>query len=250
VPNAAHFGIRFVVALVLGVLIDSIGLLAAQSPNSASANSQPNIEERKLTIEQAKLDWEKQLDQARFDWTRKLDQAKFDSDKEKDSRNFNLEFLKAALTAMSIGIPLLLGLVAYRGQIKTQMLNESLQFKLKAAEIAMNARDANQVQAKAAILKALFENELKTFDPSTFEPKDYPFSRSVEARESLVTLLASNPASRKEIIEAWGIVFPWDGNAQWNDLPPEQRKKYRWFDQLRKSGDVNQNRVVPSGNPV
>jgi hypothetical protein len=63
--------------------------------------------------------------------------------------------------------------------------NESLQFKLKIAEIAMAARDANQFAAKAKMLKALFPKELEGFEPEKFDPKQFSFSQSVEKREEI-----------------------------------------------------------------
>jgi hypothetical protein len=124
--------------------------------------------------------------------------------------------------------------------------NESLQFKLKAAEIAMAARDSSQVAQKADILKALFPEELAEFEPKRFDPKQFPFSESVERRERFVALLAQYPSSRKEIIRAWALLFPWDA-ASWGRLTPEEKSNYRWFEELQKDDTLTRNR--PSDTP-
>jgi hypothetical protein len=82
-------------------------------------------------------------------------------------------------------VPVALGLLAYISQIIVRTRNERLQFKLKAAEIAMAARDANQFVAKAKMLKALFPKELEGFEPEKFDPKQFSFSQSVERREEV-----------------------------------------------------------------
>jgi hypothetical protein len=144
-------------------------------------------------------------------------------------------------------VPLALGLLAYIIQIFIQRRNEKLQFKLKAAEIAMAARDSSQVAQKAEILKALFPKELKGFEPGEFDPKRFPFSESVERRERLIALLAEYPSSRKEIIRAWALVFPWDARASWGRLTPDERNAYRWFEELQKDDTLNRNRSSDTG---
>jgi hypothetical protein len=132
----------------------------------------------------------------------------------------------------------------YWAQKKAQQANETLQFKLKAAEIALAARDSNQVKAKACILKELFGDELgQEFKPETFDPKTFHFSGGMDRREKLIALLAQYPSSRQEIIRAWGIVFPSDAVTGWNDLKEGDRERHRkeWFERLRNDDTLNRN---------
>jgi hypothetical protein len=199
--------------------------------SAAKASEQPpplsqDLEQKKFDLEERRLT---------------LDKEKLEQDKQKDAKNFKVEITKARWNTLSIAVPLFLGVVAYLLQIIIQRRNESLQFQLKAAEIAMTARDSNQVAAKGAILKALFPKKLKEFAIAAFNPKEFPFSASMEMRERLIALLAENPGSRGEIIRAWGLMFPWD-RQEWDNLKPEEKGKYKWFDKLEQDISLTQNR--------
>lgn len=229
--------LKAILLLTSAICISSIGL--AKAPPQSQATPSDALEERRLQIEERKA---------------ALEEKKLSRDSANDQQNFKLEERKLSWTAASIATPLILGVFAYfaqgllqrrdqRLQLKLKTDNEALQFKLKAAEIAMNARDSNQVKAKAGILKALFKDELKGFEPEDFKPKGYAFSQSVESREKLLTLLAEHPASRKEIIQAWGILFPWDGDPTWKTKNQDAKDKHRWLDNLKNDSLVNKNRI-------
>lgn len=225
----ASLGTLLVLAFVLFGFLNS-NKVQAKVPADKSAASDA-LEQRRLDIEERKV---------------ALENDKLTHEKEKDAQNLELETQKARWTAYSISLPLFLGVLAYGLQIGLQRRTEKSQFKLKAAEIAMSARDSNQVQAKGAILKALFRKELKSFNPKTdFTPSQYPYSQSIESREALIALLAENPTSRKEIILAWAAVFPWDWDPKWNEgdeqTKQEYRKSYKWFVKLKEDLNVNSN---------
>jgi hypothetical protein len=218
-----------------------VNIAAPAKPPAEKPSPQDALEKRRMDLEERRL---------------ALEREKLTHEQEKSVRDFALEREKLRWTSVSISlsiiVPLILGVGAYgvqiwlhganeKLQLKSKEDNERLQFKLKAAEIAMNSRDSNQVEAKARMLKALFGTELSGFDPSHFNPKEYAFSQSVESRERLLVLLAENPASREQIIRAWGIMFPWDGDHDWSTKKDPEKKSYRWLEKLQKDPLVNTN---------
>jgi hypothetical protein len=223
--------------------------MAFENVSAAAATEQPppiaqNLEQKRLDIEERRL---------------ALEKTKLEQEKEKETRNFKLESRNARVTALAVAGPLALGVITYMFQIYTQRRNESqqfklqqrneaLQFKLKAAEIAMAARDSSHVAQKAAILKALFGEDLKGFDPGEFDPKKFPLRGSVDRRESLIELLAQHPNSRQEIIRAWALLYPGDARGDWGKLPDEQKSAYRWFEELQRDDTLNRNKPSDPSN--
>jgi hypothetical protein len=181
--------------------------------------AQVSLEERKLLLDQQRLDFEQSKSA--------LDRAE---EKHKD-----------LLSAISIGIPILLAVGAYVYQSVTKRGDEKLAFQLKAAELIMASRDTGQVRGKALLLAALFPNRLDAVHKALTEEKALPyFGRTNETREFLLEMLAKYPASREEIIRGWAILFPWDGVPDWN-TDEDRRKSYKWFEALKADTLLNKN---------
>ncbi len=164
------------------------------------------VEEKKLAIEESKLALER--------------------------RKQGFDILIGSLGALGIAVPLLAAAWTLRDQRINRKEEAKVQFQLKAAEIAMAARDSTQVQNKARLLKTLFPDWLPDGFAENFNPKSYQLGTSMERREGLVKLLAEHPESREEIIRAWDLLFPFD-----NDNP--------WFRSLKEDRTVNRNRAAP-----
>ena len=215
------------------LLLSSLATVNRAVPAKAppeKPSSQDALEKRRLDLEEKKV---------------ALDADKLAHEKAQDDRNFELEKQKLRWTSLSItlsiSVPLFLGVIAYGLQVHFQKKGDQLQFKLKAADIVMAARDTNQVKAKAELLNKLFPKNLK-FDLQQLDPSKSLFSDTITMRERLLSLLAENPESRKEIIRAWEIMFPWDAK-------PDEDGSPRWFVALREDSLVNANRTAQNVDP-
>ena len=166
------------------------------------------LDERRIVVEEQRL---------------ALDRERFEFEKSKYDRS-----LEDWIGWASIFATILVALFAYIFQVWNRRRDESLQFQLKAAEIAMDARDATQAKRKAEFLCRLFRKRLQSLEETVNEDKVFPyFGHNLEYREQILKLLIENPESRREIIRAWGILFPWHSS----DRRDESDK---WFDQLKK----------------
>jgi hypothetical protein len=216
--------------LALTLILFGFSSLATQKLTAAAEASETPLPTSQA-LEQSRRDFEER----RLD----LDKRKLEQETLNHKENLEMENKKSVWTAVAVAGPLVLGIGAYLVQIFIQRRNEALQFKLKAVEMAMGAKDSRQIERKAKILKALFPKELTGFEPKDPELKEFSFGQSVERRERLIALLAEYPSSREEIIRAWGLLFPWDTKASWGD---EDRERYRWFVEIQKDDKLNRNR--------
>ena len=195
-------------------------LLCVVIPFTAAAQSE-SVELQKLEIERAKLAEEQKR-------TRLLDAAE---ERLKRTENKHWMLIAGAIgTPLTILASILIAGFSYMVQAKHKAAETDAQFKLKAAEIVMASRSADQIQAKAMALAALLPNELGTLGES-FDPGQFHFGHTVERRQTLIALLAANPDVRKDTIRTWTILFPYD---EWLDellthegLPPRDTPPLR-----------------------
>jgi hypothetical protein len=167
-----------------------------QTQNGQSI-SNSNIEQRKLEIEEEKVQVERQ---------------------------------KAWWSAASTIVPLLaaLGTLIYsvwsfrkqseqtaklqkEAAIETAKLqNESakLQFEIKAAEIAFSGKTPEAVKNRANVLKTIFGDRLPKNFPPTFDPKTYGGGKeSPEEKMFFLELLLKYPGKEAETIKGWEMLF-------------------------------------------
>lgn len=216
--------VLYVVALVvsmLGPLPDAVAQ-GATPPLPAVAGGGNEVEARKLSLEADKLADEKLRTRIQRDAEDRL------------ARNEPAQWMKIVGvlgTPLSILVSIVVAVVGYRAQagaalaqqaaqaetLKAQQIaqTETLkgQLRLKAAEIAMEGRSAVQIENKARALAALFPDDLQDFGVK-FDPRNFKLGQSVERRQALLGLLASHPAQRRQTLETWAIMFPWDA-ADW-----------------------------------
>jgi hypothetical protein len=135
---------------------------------------------------------------------------------------FSLELFKAVGTILSIVLPLSIVAWNYRNQVNLQLRQERLSFELKAAEIALNAASANQMNSKINALRDLFPDRLANFGKSdvggvvsNIDVRKYPMFSTYERMMSLLSLLADKPDQRSEILVAYATLFPEDADSSW-----------------------------------
>jgi hypothetical protein len=128
-----------------------------------------------------------------------------------------LERQKAWITGVALGIPLLAAVFAYWSGQNLQAIQADNNFQLKAAEIAMSARNSYDAKGRAIALGALFPEKLPKGLGEQFDPERYSWGR--ESKRELLSLIAANPEHRKIIVRVWKSLFPHD---EWiNTLPDE-----------------------------
>ncbi|HKR58620.1 MAG TPA: hypothetical protein VJS64_02715 [Pyrinomonadaceae bacterium] len=155
-----------------------------QSPSSLTSENQTlDLENKKLALEREKLELEK---------------------------------LKAWLTAGTILIPVLVGLLALFGVIsqiksasKLKEVETKTAFELKAAEIVLSSGGPAKATARATVLRDLFPNRLPDNFPKSFDASIMPGSQHNDKLEFL-KLVNDKPERTKEIIELWKHLFKWD----------------------------------------
>lgn len=144
-----------------------------------------------------------------------LDNEKFEFEKYNESRKARYELYKAAITGISLIIPLLLGIYTVRSQIKSarelKKIESENAFALKAAEIVMSAKNPYGVKHKAEVLLAIFKERLPVNFVSSFDPKEHSKpGPSIESKLDLLKLINTNPEKEKEIVKLWLRMFPGD----------------------------------------
>ena len=126
-----------------------------------------------------------------------------------------LERRKAWINGFALAIPLLAAVLAYWSTQRLQGVQASDNFQLKAAEIAMTARNSYDAKGRAVALAALFPEKLPKDLGEQFDPEKYSWGR--ESRRELLSLIAAHPEHRAVMVRAWKSLFPHD---EWiNDLP-------------------------------
>ena len=188
---------------------------------------------------------DKELGNARLS----LDERRLALDKQKYEQDHELERQKNFWSIVALAGPLIAGVAAYIFQIWTRKREEALQFELKAAEIVMNARDTNEAKNKAELLTMLFRGRLQALELALGKEQFPYFGRSVERREELLKTLAQYPETRADVIRAWELFFPWDGEGTgWSKKSAAEKKAYNWFNELKKDELLNKNRANPAKN--
>lgn len=204
-------------------LLTFFGSAAGQPPRDGA------LDEKKLALEDRKL---------------ALDRERLDFDKYKYERDQELEKRKVYVTGLSVAVPLLAAVLAYMVQVWVRKRDETLQFQLKAAEIVMDSRDTNEAMRKGEMLTKLFPKRLDTLKQALQKDTFPYFGPSNERREELLRILAQYPESRKDILAAWEMLFPWDSSAtNWEQKSAVERSKYKWFDKLKGDASLNQNKA-------
>ena len=210
------------VVLAVSMLATPLQSLA-QAPTLAPpavAGSGVDIESRKLALEAQKLEDEKQRTRIQRDAEDRL------------ARNEPAQWMKVVGifgTPLSILVSIIVAVIGYRAQAKAMLAQQAAQtetlkaqqiaqteslnaqLRLKAAEIAMDARSSSQIENKAKALAALFPKDLQGFG-NEFDKNKFKLGQSVERRQALLELLASHPTERRQTLETWAVIFPWDAN--------------------------------------
>jgi hypothetical protein len=130
-----------------------------------------------------------------------------------------LEREKSWITGGSIAVPLVVAILAYLSAHRNQKKLATENFQLKAAEIAMAARNAYDAKGKAIALAALFPQKLSKLGEQfeRFDAEKYNWGR--ESKKELLSLIAANADHRRIIVKAWKSLFPHD---KWiNQLPED-----------------------------
>lgn len=196
---------------VVSVVTTTVLTLALSIANLHTATAQSNgeIEAQRLSLERQKLDIERDKLAEERKRTKLLEAAE---DRFKRTEQDRWMLWAAAIgTPLTIIASLVVAVASYRFQALAAMNQLDAQFKLKAAEIVMAARSANQIHNKAMALADLLPKELAHLGNS-FDPKKFKLGQSVERRQALIELLAAHPNNRRDIIRTWAILFPHDAN--------------------------------------
>lgn len=211
---------------VLGLVYIAPLFAASQAAANQVSKSQTNsgIEEKKLDLDREKLAFEKTKHKDEID------------QKKQDSHN---DLVKIIVSAASLGIPLIVAIIGFwveaRNRRKNEEIerasreqNETLQFQLKAAEIALDVRNSAEIQPKAAALAQLFPKRLPNNFAKDFDPEAIRFGPPItESKIKLLELLAQYPNERTNILRIWGHMFPGDTGKKKSDLAA-----YLWFNAI------------------
>jgi hypothetical protein len=233
--------------LCLLCLVGLADTVSSQEPRQSARVEQQKLllDEKRLEFERAKYNSERELAEKKYHSERELAEKKYRSDLE-------LENNKLWATFLSVFVPIALAVIAYfvqacfrrreeASEFAARRSDETLQFQLKAAEILMNSRDAIQAHRKAQFLVLLFRDKLSQLE-ADFKKADLPhFGRTVEMREEFLKLFLQYPEARGDLREAWEILFPWDGNPQWQE---QQKGPYRWLDKLKEKDSLAHNKLT------
>jgi hypothetical protein len=230
----------------------ALGAATSSAAADDKVKQQSAAEQNRLSLDRDRLAFDKDLGDRRLASDKDLGERRLRLDSEKYLRDYDLEKQKALWATVSVSIPLLLAVLAYLFQVYARKRDEALQFELKAAEIVMNARDANEARKKAQAMTQMFPHRLPALETALVKSEKEPFpyfGPAVEVREELLKVLAEHPESRREIIRAWQIMFPWhSADTNWDTKTNEQKNAYKWFDELKRDETVNRN--VPAGSDV
>lgn len=146
-----------------------------------------------------------------------IEQEKLAFEKVTEARKFYLEMSKAILTALSIALPLIIGLRSINKQIKTAFALKEVEaknsFELKAAELLLNSKTPGQLHAKARALMKLFPTAPLPVDfadsVQSFNPGEFA-GPSIEWKLELFKILAAHPDQKDSAIKLWKQLFPAD----------------------------------------
>lgn len=144
-----------------------------------------------------------------------LEKQKFEFEKFNEERKANYDLIKSGIAAISLLIPLLLGIYTIRSQAKSARELKKIEaenlFALKAAEIVMSVKNPFAIKNKAEVLLAIFKDQLPKNFVSSFEPEKHSKpGPSVESKLELLRMINENPNREKDIVELWLRMFPHD----------------------------------------
>jgi hypothetical protein len=219
-------------AEILGVMFFAqllvINTHALQSTETPVTQTVTALDEQKFQLEKDKLEFERQ---------------KFEADTKEKKRNFIVSFVQVAGAIIAIGVPIWLAYWQNRNEIKRRRddeanelvrrrEDETLQFQLKAAEIALDASDSSLVAGKAAALVALFPDRLPKDFAASLDQKNVSFGPGREQRQQFLKLLAEHPDNRQFLTDVYGLMWPGDGaDPTWNK---SKWPTYKWWVELQK----------------
>ena len=183
-----------------------------ENPKTALDNQNQSIEQQRL-----ELDRQKQLDELML--------QKDDLSLKKDQ--LRVQKSQVVWSALSTVIPLIavlftIGYNAWSFRKQTEQLNQqrtqdaTLQFELKAAEIAFNGGTPLSVRDRAKALKTMFGNRLSDnfladYDPSMFGERE----GNLDSKKFFLELLLKypKPEEQYETLCFWKEIFP--GDVEW-----------------------------------
>ena len=131
-----------------------------------------------------------------------------------EREKLKVEWFKAWWTGFSILIPLLIAAGTFFYNSQNQREQARIDFKLKAAEIVLNAQGPTEAKNKAAAMAALFPDYLPSDFAENFKPLDYGSPKISTPQIELLTLIIEHPDQRNEIIDMWLHVAPFDKWAE------------------------------------
>jgi hypothetical protein len=198
---------------------------------------QAGIEQQKVCVELLKAETEK-------------DRLKFDREN-KNGRDFWIAIIQVGAAAIAVGVPVWTAVFSARADRKRRLeeqdrdrdqreKNEKLQFQLKAAEIAMAARDSTEVKSKAQILATLFPERLPQDFAAHLDPSKIRFGPGREMRLELLKLLVMYPEKREDLLKIWSVMWPGDVDPNFRPAPGQT---YLWLPILMKDPVVGQNKT-------
>ncbi len=131
-----------------------------------------------------------------------------------EREKLKVEWFRAWWTGFSILIPLLIAVGTFFYNSQNQREQARIDFKLKAAEIVLNAQGPTEAKNKAAAMAALFPDYLPSDFAEDFTPLDYGSPKISSPQIQLLTLILEHPDQRNEIIDMWLQVAPFDKWAE------------------------------------
>jgi hypothetical protein len=147
-----------------------------------------------------------------------LEKRRLEFDIEKQKEYIRIERIKA----LTIFIPLILLLATfyinnynsdlnYKRELSISQMEAVTSFKLKVAEIIMDAETPTKAYKRAKTLQSIFPEYLNDSFAKGFDPS----SVAAPAKMDLALLIIDHPSQRDEIIDLWTKVYP--GDSEWAD---------------------------------
>lgn len=125
-------------------------------------------------------------------------------DRSNADRSARIEYLKAAITGVSIFIPLIAAVIVARSQARAS-------FELKAAELVLGSPDPYAARKRADVVKTLFPARLPRDFADAFQPEDHAgVGPSAQSKLELLKLIAANPAREQDLVVLWRRMYPGD----------------------------------------
>ncbi|MFN2456159.1 MAG: hypothetical protein ABR577_18295 [Pyrinomonadaceae bacterium] len=191
--------------------------LQAQSSGNASRSKkadastavvQPNLEDAKLELERQRIDLQRQ----------QLELQK--QQPEIELEKLRVERSKAIWTGLATMVPILIAFSTLwytaRSQNRQERLQRELQeyqmriqFRIKAAELAMSATRPSAALARARMLQAMFPDDLPKGFAESIDAGKYS-GTSPETKRELLKLVVEDLEHKEEIIHLWKALFPRD----------------------------------------